>query len=92
MLESAALVSGDMIGLVALNFVLGIIIRCVMDMVFVIKIAGMNLDDRARHPPRLGIPAHVIPDFEMLGHSTNTAHFSHITTGQQEHSIKRSGI
>ena len=66
--ESTALVRRDVIRLVALDFVLGIIFRRVMGMALVVKVTGMNLDDRPRHPSRLGIPAHALTDFESLDH------------------------
>lgn len=68
--ESTALVRRNVLGLVALDFVLRVIFRRMMRMTFVIEIAGMNPDDRARYPSRLRIPAHVIADFESLGHIT----------------------
>ena len=70
MAESAALVCGNIISLVAFDFILGIIFRSVMSMALVIKIAGVNLDDRPRYPSRLGIPTHVLADFEALYHLT----------------------
>lgn len=69
--KHATLVRRNMISLVAFDFVLGIIFRCVMGMTLVVEVAGMNLDDRPRYPARLGIPAHVIADFEPLRHITN---------------------
>lgn len=69
--ERAALVSRNVIGLVALYLVLRIVFGSVMGMTLVVEVAGMNLDDRPRHPPRLGIPAHVLADIESLGHLTN---------------------
>lgn len=51
--ESAALVSRDVIRLVALDFVLRIIFGSVMRMALVVKIAGMNPDNRPRRLPRL---------------------------------------
>lgn len=74
--KRATLMSRDMLGLVAFNFILGIIFRRVMSMTFVVEVAGMNLDDRARYPSRLRIPAHVIADFELLGHLPNSSFLS----------------
>ena len=70
--ECATLVSRDMIGLVALDFVLRIVFRRMMRIAFVIKVPGMDLDDCSRHPPCLGIPAHLIADFEPLYHLMNS--------------------
>ena len=77
--KSTALVRRDVIGLVALDFVLGIILRRVMRMALVVEVEGMNLDDRPRHPPRFGIPAHVITDFELREHFTISS-FEHVGT------------
>jgi len=47
MVERAALVSGDMIGLVALDLVLWIVLGRAMRMALVIEIAGMDGDNRS---------------------------------------------
>lgn len=60
--------SCDMIGLVAFNFILGIVFRSVMDITFVIEVSGMDGDNCPRHPARLGIPAHVIANLEPPSH------------------------
>lgn len=70
--EGAALMSRDMIGLVALDLILGIVCRCMMCMPFVIEILDMDGDDRPRHAACLGIPAHTIPDLEAFGHPTDS--------------------
>jgi hypothetical protein len=44
-LKGTALVGGDMIGLVAFDFVLWIILRGVMRIALVVKISGVNGDD-----------------------------------------------
>jgi hypothetical protein len=58
----------DMIGLVALDFVLRIVFRGVMHMALVVEVSGVDRDNGARHPACLGIPAYVISDFESLSH------------------------
>lgn len=63
-----AFMSRDVIGPIALDFVLGIIFRGMMDMTFIVEVAGVDGDDRPRHPARLGIPAYVIANLESLGH------------------------
>jgi hypothetical protein len=73
-LENTALVGRDMISLVAFDFILRFVHRCVMHMAFVVEVAGPNTNDRARHPTGLGIPAHVISNLEPpshLGHSSS---------------------
>ena len=66
MIERTALMSRDMIGLIALDFVLRIVLGSVMGMSFIVEIAHMNLDDLSRYVASLGIPAHVIADLELL--------------------------
>jgi hypothetical protein len=51
---------GDMIGLVALDFVLRVIFRRTVPVALVVEILVMNPDDFAGHPPGLGIPTHMI--------------------------------
>ena len=63
-IEGAALVRRDMIGLVAFDLVLGIIFRGAMRMALVVKISGVDGDDGPQHPACLGIPVYVIADLE----------------------------
>src|SRR6478609_10725008 len=66
--EGAALMGGDMVGLVAFDFVLGIVFRGVVSITFVVKILGVDGDDGARYPARLGIPSYMIADLKLLPH------------------------
>src|SRR5688572_20563339 len=66
--EGAALVGRDMIGLVALDLVLGIVFRRAMPMALVVEIPGVDGDDGPGHPASLGVPAHMIPDLERPCH------------------------
>ena len=68
MIERAALVGCDMIGLVTLDFVLGIVRRGVMHIPLVVEVTGVDGDDRARHPAGLGVPGHMIADPETSSH------------------------
>jgi hypothetical protein len=61
-------VGGDMVGLVALDFVLGIIIRGMVDMSLVVEVFGVDRNNGARYPAGFGVPTHMIADFESLGH------------------------
>ena len=72
-LEGTAFVGCNVIGLVALDLVLGIAFRRAMDMTLVIEILGVNGDDRSRYPTGFGIPAYVIADFELSHHPNRTA-------------------
>src|SRR5687767_9878104 len=66
--EGAALVGRDMIGLVALDLVLGIVFRRAMPMALVVEIPGVDGDDGPGHPASLGVPAHMIPNLERPCH------------------------
>ena len=59
---------GNMIRLVAFDFVLRLV-RCgVMSMPLVVQVRRMDLDNPATDMSGLGIPNHVIADFESFGH------------------------
>lgn len=53
--KGAALMSCDMIGLVAFDFVLGIVFRGVMHMPLVVEVRGVDGNDCACHSTRFGI-------------------------------------
>jgi len=72
-IEDTALVSRDMVRPVASDLVLGIVPRGMTDMTLVIEIAGMNGDDRPRHPARLRVPTYMIADPEPLAHRVNSS-------------------
>src|ERR1043166_3713143 len=55
-----AFVQGDIVGLVALDLVLRLILAGVVDVAFVIHVLGVHPDDAAADAPGLGIPADVI--------------------------------
>lgn len=59
---------GDVIGLVALDLILRIILARVMDVSFVVRIFRVNLNDPATDAARLGVPANVIAHFEPDRH------------------------
>src|SRR5690242_10858110 len=62
MIKSAALMGRDMVGLVALDFILRIVRRGVAHMTLVIEIMGVNGDDGSRDSTGLGIPSDMIAD------------------------------
>src|SRR5579864_6886213 len=68
LLQRRAFVHGDVVGLVALDFILRIIRRRVVRISLVIRIFRMNLDDLAADMTGLRVPGHVIPDLEFLCH------------------------
>jgi hypothetical protein len=57
-----------MVGLVALDFILGIVLRGMVGMSLVIEVFGVDRDDSAGHATGLGIPACMIANFESLRH------------------------
>src|SRR5687767_13319778 len=71
-LEGAALMGGDMIGLVAFDLVLRIIFRRVTHMALIVKIFRMDGDNDARHSAGLGIPAYMIANLEPFSHLANS--------------------
>jgi hypothetical protein len=66
LLQNRPFMHGDMLRLIAFNFVLWLIFGGMMDVPLVIHILRMDPDDPAADPPGLGIPAHVIAAFESF--------------------------
>jgi len=66
--ERGTLVEGDMVGLVALDFVLWSVCARMVGVALDLELASMHADDRAVDTPSLGIPAHAIMDLEGLRH------------------------
>jgi hypothetical protein len=73
--ESAALMGGDMAGLVAFDFILGGIFRGVTHMSLVVEVSGVDRDNRPRHPACLGIPAYMIANLEPFNHPAESSFF-----------------
>ena len=61
-------VQSDMIGLVAFDLVLRIILARMMDITFVGHVARMHPHDTATDSASFGIPTYMIVDFECLFH------------------------
>src|SRR6516162_1402296 len=57
---------GYVLRLVTLDLILRILAARVMDVSLVAYVPGVHAHDTAAYPPGFGIPAHVIPDFEIL--------------------------
>ena len=68
MFKGTTLMGRDMIGLVALDFVLGVIFRSVMDMALVVEVRRVDGDDGPCHAASFGIPAHMIAYLEFPSH------------------------
>src|SRR5690242_14155396 len=64
--QGAALVQGDVIGLVALDRVLRVILAGVVGIALVVDVADVHPLDPAADPSGFGIPADVIADLEGL--------------------------
>ena len=58
----------NVVGLLAFDFVLRLVLGGVVGVALVIGIVGMDLDDLATNASRLGIPRDAIPDFKLLAH------------------------
>src|SRR6266568_1694985 len=63
------LVQSHMIGLVALNFVLRVLLARVVDISFVIHVLRVHLDDSAADSSGLRIPTHPATRFESFCHN-----------------------
>src|SRR5450759_3540554 len=66
--QRATFVHCDMVGFVALDFILWIIGTRVVRVSLVIRIFCMNLDDLAADVTGLRVPGHVIANFEICSH------------------------
>src|SRR5438552_1956021 len=66
--QGGPLVQGDMVGLVAFDFVLGLVLAGVVDVSFVVHVLCVHLDDFPADPPGLRIPAYTVTHLESLCH------------------------
>src|SRR5712692_10097864 len=66
--QRAPLVQGDVIGLIAFDFVLRFVLAGVVDVSFVVHVLRMHLDDFPADPPSLRIPAYTVTHLESLCH------------------------
>ena len=57
-----------MVGFIAFDFVLGLILARVVDVSFVIHVLRMHLDDSPADPPGLRVPAYTIMQLESFFH------------------------
>jgi hypothetical protein len=71
--QRGSFVHGDVVGLVALDLVLGLVPAGVAPVAFPIEIRGVNFDDRAADGPGFRIPADTIPDLEASRHGAALA-------------------
>ena len=66
--EHGTLVQRDVIGFVALDFVLRLVRRGTVDVALVIDRPCVNLDNCPAHPPGFRIPADMVADLEFFRH------------------------
>src|SRR5690606_20494694 len=66
--QRAALVRGDVIGLVARDLVLRVVIAGTMRVPLVVELGGVHVRDAAAHPTRHRVPPAVVSDRDALGH------------------------
>src|SRR6516225_2428159 len=66
--QHAPLVQGNVIGFVAFDFVLGLVLAGVVDVSFVIYVLCIHLDDFPADPSGLRIPAHMVTHLESSRH------------------------
>jgi hypothetical protein len=67
--QGSTLVQSDMVGFVAFDLVLRIILARVMDIALVVHIHRVDPHDETTNPTSFGIPTHVIADPECPGHN-----------------------
>src|SRR5699024_1345013 len=69
-MQGAALVGGDVIGLVALDLVLRFLRRSTATVALVVEVGGVDLRDGPRDLPGLGVPSHMVTDREFAHHDS----------------------
>src|SRR5699024_6764486 len=71
-MQGAALVGGDVIGLVALDLVLRFLRRSTATVDLVVEVGGVDLRDGPRDLPGLGVPSHMVTDREFARHDSSS--------------------
>ena len=66
--QCRALVGGDVVGFIAFDFVLGIILVGVMGVALIVKVGYMHFHYFPGHVSRLGVPLYMVTHFECLFH------------------------
>lgn len=59
---------GDVVGFVALDLILRLVLSCMVGVAFVIHVSSMHFYDMACDHAGFGIPGHVVADFELIFH------------------------
>src|SRR6266446_1714919 len=73
--QRCSLVQGDVVGLVAFDFVLGFVLARVVDVSFVIHVLRMHLGDSPADPPGLRVPADTVMQLESFCHLSSFEDF-----------------
>ncbi|MNT77604.1 hypothetical protein D3C72_2167350 [compost metagenome] len=63
--------SSDVVSLVALDLILGFVLRRVMHMALIAKVLSMDSNDGARDATCFGIPGDMVPYLKPLRHPSN---------------------
>src|SRR5699024_6000815 len=66
--QGRALVGSDVIGLVAADLVLGVVLAGAARVPLVLEVLGVDLGDGAGDVPGFGVPADVVADGELRAH------------------------
>src|SRR5262249_60647340 len=69
-----------MVGLVAFDFVLGLVLAGVVDVSFVIHVLCMHLDDSPADPSGLRVPAYMVMQLESFFHTSSFDDFGRSTS------------
>jgi hypothetical protein len=75
LVQGRAFVHRDVVGLVALDFILRFILAGAVHMSFVVNILEVDPDNRAAHVSCFRIPRHMIANCEPLSHEVLSVRF-----------------
>ena len=70
-MQRRAFVHRDVVALIALNFILRVILACMMRIALVSKVRCVRLNNLSRDVPSLRVPSNVIADFEFVRHGSS---------------------
>src|SRR5256885_13470349 len=85
--QHPGLVQGDVIGLVALDFILWILRCSTVDVAFIIDGSLVHFNDFSTHTSGFRIPAHMIANLERFGHSPVLVPYGKATRNARRASI-----
>lgn len=70
-MQRRAFVYRDVVALIALNFILRVILACMMRIALVSKVRCVCLNNLSRDVPSLRVPSNVITDLEFVRHGSS---------------------